>query len=341
MSPQTRILIVQPLPGIGDIAWFYDHYCSLRKAFPQVHFTLLTKASSHGKEILRKDPAVDQVFYLEEEMDLKGDFKGPFQGPRHIFKLITGLKRHKFDQAWIFHKSWRYIWAARLAGIPCIRTYEGHYVKGLRQGNTALPALDLKEHPIQKTARLLESAGVTFIKENVLQVCPEAFANMERFTKPWPRPRMVLGIGASEASKKWPLENFAALASWLRLTKGASLFILGGKKESSEAQALQDLLKKDKEAEACLATDLTVSEAICLLKQCDGYIGNDTGMMNLAAILNKPALGIFLSSPPLHYRRHLYTVGKGTGCAPSVAEVQQAWDRTCVELGPQPPSLKL
>ncbi len=84
---------------------------------------------------------------------------------------------------------------------------------------------------------------------------------------------------ASSAAKRWPLENFEALAEGL----DCPVRWLAGPEESLEqAERFEDLF-----------------ELACWLANARVYIGNDSGISHLAAAVGTPTLAIFLTSDPI------------------------------------------
>ena len=43
--------------------------------------------------------------------------------------------------------------------------------------------------------------------------------------------------------------------------------------------------------------------ACAVMARAEGYVGNDTSLLNLSVCVGKPALGLFSQSEPLDYRR--------------------------------------
>lgn len=322
--PLTRILIIQPLPGMGDIAWFDAHIQTIKKRFPHSHITLLTKASSRGKEVLSAASYVSSVDYLDS-----GEEEGPkSQGILGPLSLAQHLKQASYDQAWVFHKSWRYVWGCRLAKIPHIYTYDGYYVNGLKQGDSALTPQDMRRHPIDRTTALLERHGFAVDQTVACGVDESLVAQMALRFVDAPRPWIVLGIGGSEPQKKWPSLNVAALGERLYGRYGGALFILGGAQETREGDKVAQTLHVQ-HIPCHVVTEWTIPESIAFLSQTDLFVGNDTGMMNLAAILNKPTVGLFLASPVLCYRPQLYPISPILGDVMDVdtvyARVMDVW----------------
>ena len=119
----------------------------------------------------------------------------------------------------------------------------------------------------------------------------------------------VLGIGATAnwLPKIWPAENFAALAERLTapsaVLAGARIAVFGGPDERELAKPLLEALPPERVID--LVGDprglrgLAVTAA-CLAK-CTLFVGNDSGLMHLAAAADTPTVGLFGPSPPARY----------------------------------------
>ncbi len=117
----------------------------------------------------------------------------------------------------------------------------------------------------------------------------------------------VLGLGPSAnwIGKVWPAENFTALA--LRLVAddgiipGGRIAIFAHESEREMVTPIMDALKDKGIGVIDLVGSrhlLTVYEA---LKRCAFYVGNDSGLMHMAAAAGVPTLGLFGPSREDHY----------------------------------------
>ena len=100
------MLVVQPLPGIGDIIWHLPHLKAIAANTASNQITLLTKDRSLAHELLLGTQYIKEVLYLSK---VKKDGQGILGG----FRLGKFLKPYKFDQIWILHGSPRYGLPAR------------------------------------------------------------------------------------------------------------------------------------------------------------------------------------------------------------------------------------
>lgn len=145
---------------------------------------------------------------------------------KHIFRfinLVKILKSKPFTEAWIFHHSWRYVLACKLAGIEKIYGYGNNWTQPY------LTYAEFNTHPIQKHKLCLPSHS-SFKTDNLsIEHIENSFRTNN---KPW----IVLGIGGTEIFLKWPMESFALLARYL--SNLGTVFILGGSAEEEEAKRI-------------------------------------------------------------------------------------------------------
>ncbi len=116
-------------------------------------------------------------------------------------------------------------------------------------------------------------------------------------------PLLVLGATANWTGKMWPADRFAALAAALTAPgaalAGARVAVVGGPGERGLAAPLLDALGPagiDLVGTAPLAT---VAAAIATAAL---YVGNDSGLMHVAAASGVPTLGLFGPSDDRHFR---------------------------------------
>jgi heptosyltransferase-3 len=127
-----------------------------------------------------------------------------------------------------------------------------------------------------------------------LPVVWTASADRARAAYLLPADRLVIGLGptANWPSKVWPAERFAALFHALAEEpfRGAVPAIFGGPGESERAMA-NPLLKMLPDA-IDLCGKLSLPEAASCIQRCALYVGNDSGLMHLAAAAGAPTIGL-------------------------------------------------
>ena len=106
------------------------------------------------------------------------------------------------------------------------------------------------------------------------------------------RPVIGLGVTANWAPKTWPAAHFAAL--FHRLAAGpfpdAMPAVFSGPGEAERAMAAPTLALLPGAID--LRGTLTLPEAAACIQRCALYVGNDSGLMHLAAASGTPTIGL-------------------------------------------------
>jgi heptosyltransferase-3 len=135
---------------------------------------------------------------------------------------------------------------------------------------------------------------------------PVAWTAAEDRTKaaallPTTRPIVGLGPTANWAPKIWPVERFAALLHALQAgpLPGALPAVFAGPGE--EERALAAPLLASLPGAIDLVGRLSLPEVAACLARCAIFVGNDSGLMHLAASAGTPTLGLFGPTPAAEY----------------------------------------
>ena len=105
--------------------------------------------------------------------------------------------------------------------------------------------------------------------------------------------KIVVGIGAGGDSRKYSIDNYIkAFKMMVERTKGKLCFvIIGGKAEAEDAKKIQSALPTN--CVLNLVEKTTLRETIGVISLADIFIGNDTGVMHMAAALNIPIIAVY------------------------------------------------
>jgi lipopolysaccharide heptosyltransferase III len=170
----------------------------------------------------------------------------------------------------------------------------------LRAGERRVMAKgDANEHRVAQLARLfaLDPPPTPVIWTNA------AHERAGAALVPAGRPVLAIGPAANWRGKQWRAEQFAWLAQ--RLTAGdgpfpeARVAILAAEHERAQAEAALQALPATRVIDLVGRTDLLTAAAV--LRRCAMFIGNDTGLMHIAAASGTPTLGLFGPSPIAQY----------------------------------------
>jgi ADP-heptose:LPS heptosyltransferase len=122
------------------------------------------------------------------------------------------------------------------------------------------------------------------------------------------RPLIGLGATANWAPKVWPAERFAALFRALAdgPLAGAIPVVFAGPGEAEGQMAAPLLAALPGAIDLC--GRLTLAEAAACIQRCAIYIGNDSGLMHLAAASGAPTIGLF--GPTMDLAEKIAPAGK-------------------------------
>ena len=116
-------------------------------------------------------------------------------------------------------------------------------------------------------------------------------------------PVLALGPTANWPGKVWRAEYFAALIDRLTAPDGilpdARVAVFAAAQERVLAQSVLDAVPAGRLIDLVGAVDLTVAAAA--LRRCALFVGNDSGLMHIAAAAGAPTLGLFGPSRPENY----------------------------------------
>lgn len=116
-------------------------------------------------------------------------------------------------------------------------------------------------------------------------------------------PVLAVGPTANWGGKQWPAERFAALVARLTAPGGilpaARVAVFGGPGEEGAARPVIESVPADRRLDMVGRLDL-LTAAACL-RRCDLYVGNDSGLMHIAAAAGVPTLGLFGPSDDTFY----------------------------------------
>ncbi|MFP6729004.1 MAG: glycosyltransferase family 9 protein [Alphaproteobacteria bacterium] len=109
-------------------------------------------------------------------------------------------------------------------------------------------------------------------------------------------PVLALGPTANWAGKIWPADNFSELARRLTapdsgILPGARIAVFGAAAERDIAQPVLDAFAGDRLIDLVGTAELPTIAAC--LSRCALFIGNDSGLMHMAAAAGAPTLGLF------------------------------------------------
>jgi len=283
----NKILVVAP-SWVGDCVLMQPMLQRLSQRHPGVQIDVL--APPWTEKLLRQIPEIDEVI-------INPFPHGALQlGARRA--LGKQLRANGYDQAIVLPNSLKSALVPWFADIPLRTGFTGEMRYGLLNDARKL---DKRKLPlmVERFAALAEERDTDItrpIPSPTLHASDEQrHAALSKLGLTLDKPVAVFCPGAEYGpAKRWPAHYYAELAQRLR-NKGYAVWLIGSPKDKEVADKIV-ALGNEPCRNLCGTTDLT--EAIALISCAKLVVSNDSGLMHIAAALDRPMLAIFGSSSP-------------------------------------------
>ncbi|MFT3849732.1 MAG: lipopolysaccharide heptosyltransferase II [Propionivibrio sp.] len=288
-----RALIVAPA-WIGDTVMAQPLFMRLHERTPGLQLDAL--APRWVAPALQRMPEIAQVIdnpFAHGELSL---------GARYA--LARTLAKTGYQRTYILPNSLKSALIPFLAGIPERIGFTGEARYGLVNrrhtlDEAALPQMaerfaQLAETPGAPLPRPLQNPRLTSSREQQATT----LAALAKFgIAARPEKTAVFCPGAEYGpAKRWPARHFAALADALH-ARGYAVWLLGSPKDKAVGDEIIELASPDAALRnLCGSTSLT--QAIDLIAAADFVVCNDSGLMHVAASLDRPLIAVYGSSSP-------------------------------------------
>jgi heptosyltransferase-2 len=270
----------------------------------------------------------------------KGD--SVFTSLKELRRIISWLRSERFDMAVLFQNAFE---AAFLAYTGKVKHRVGYTTDGRGFLLTHKVKRDqniLLIHQVEYFLNLIEAMDWHVEeREPILYVNDEdsrtgslmlSSAGIEDAS-------FIFGInpGAEYGSaKRWPEERFAVIGEWAAKRWNAEVVIFGSPSETEIAAKVANLMHTANPVNLCGRT--TLGQAMALIKRCDFFLTNDSGLMHIAAALDIPLVAIFgptdhvVTSPVSNNAR---IVKHSIDCSPCLKEVCPSDHRCMLSIEPK------
>jgi heptosyltransferase-2 len=332
-KPVIRILVVAP-NWIGDAIMSQPLLARLRARHPDARIDVL--APEWVAPVYRRMPEAGEVIGTRLG-------HGALQlGER--WRLGRMLKARAYDQAIVLPNSWKSALVPFFAGIASRSGYVGESRYGLLNRRYRRAGDETRREPMAvHYARLAEPPDAP-----LAEPLPEPRLRVDTASARSTAARFGFAAGANAVlcpgaeygpAKRWPAERFGALAGALA-ARGQRVWLLGS---AGDAAACEEVVRAARAPLAGAVTSLagrtTLDEAIDLIACSDFVVTNDSGLMHIAAALERPLVALFGSSSPKHTPPLSATarvVWLGLECSPCFARVCPLGHFRCMrEIAPE------
>ncbi|MBP9218521.1 MAG: lipopolysaccharide heptosyltransferase II [Sterolibacterium sp.] len=310
-----KILIVAP-SWIGDTLLAQPLFARLHQKYPGLVLEVLAPAWT--APLLGRMAEVQAVHH---NPFAHGEFNLAAR-----WRLGRALRHEQYDEVIVLPNSWKSALMPFFADIPVRTGFVGEARLGLLNRRHTLDAWALPQLA-QRYARLAELPGQRV--EAGLLSAPRLHSTPEQQQLV----RLALGLpltaepaifcpGAEFGpAKRWPSRHFAALARQLA-AQGIPVWLLGSDKDAGLAEGI---VQRAQGQALNLCGRTTLLQALDLIAGARLVVSNDSGLMHVAAALDRPLFALYGSSspeytPPLSARARIISLR--VDCSP-------CFKRTC------------
>jgi ADP-heptose:LPS heptosyltransferase len=110
------------------------------------------------------------------------------------------------------------------------------------------------------------------------------------------RPQIAVHPFSRWKYRSWPIDEFKRLIGMLRSELECDIVVICHESENDDLLPLRNAFDRDPRVRFFPSTDLLETAAV--LQDVELFIGNDSGPIHLAALLNLPVVGLYGPAPP-------------------------------------------
>jgi len=299
----VRRLLAVRVDNMGDVLMTTPALAAAAESLPGVEITLL---GGPGAGALAPHlPMVGEI--IPARVPWVGGGEGGDAADDRA--LIERLAAGRFDAAVIFTVCTQSALPAallcRLAGIPLRLAHSRENPYQLLSDwapETDLVLADVR-HEVRRQLDLVARVGWRTADERLrFAVRPGDVARVDaRLHSEWPcddaAPLVVVHVGATAPSRRWPAERFGEAADTLAREQRARVVFTGSEDEASLVESARSCMRS---ASISLAGRLSLGELAALIARADVLLANNTGPAHLAAALGTPVVDIYALTNPQH-----------------------------------------
>lgn len=291
-----KILVIGP-SWVGDMMMSQSLYRTLKAEHPTAEIDVM--APAWCRPLLARMPEVNQA------LSMPLGHGALALGERR--RLGRALRANGYDRAYVLPNSFKSALVPFFAQVPQRTGWRGEMRYGLLND---IRVLDKAAFPlmVQRYVALAYDKQRIHRAEDLpqpllwpqLQVSDEEIAETTAaFNLTDHRPIIGFCPGAEFGpAKRWPHYHYAQLAQML-IDQGYQIALFGSAKDHEAGEQIRAALDDDARGFCMnLAGETQLEQAVILLASCQAVVSNDSGLMHVAAALNKPLIALYGPSSP-------------------------------------------
>ena len=275
-----KILIIR-LSSIGDILLTTPLLRLLRQKFQTARIDFVIKKQFY--DLLRMNPFVDHIYTFDTS-----------KGHSALIRLQKETRDQGYDLVIDIHNNFRSCYLRRIphAHIAKIKKYKWSrfflVVCGWNFYRAVVPVYQRYIDTVAHLGIVYDGQGLDFYPDPATQTSLHIRLGDAGFD--FDRPTVGVAPGASFATKRWPVENFAQVVKRMVDELKVQILLVGG---PTDIELTQIIAHRAGHSVYDLAGKLALMESACAMQYSNVVLTNDTGLMHLATALKKPTVAIF------------------------------------------------
>lgn len=291
-----KMLVIGP-SWVGDMMMSQSLYRTIKTNNPSAIIDVM--APAWCRPLLDRMPEVNQALPMplgHGALEL---------GERR--RLGVALRKEAYQQALVLPNSLKSALIPFFANIPQRTGWRGEMRYGLLND---IRTLDKSAFPLMvqrytalayeaKTIRRAEDLPQPLLWPKLQVSAAEIAASSASFELSDDRPLIGFCPGAEFGpAKRWPHYHYAALAEKL-IASGYQVILFGSAKDTAAGEDIRQSLTPTAQSYCFnFAGKTTLDQAVILIATCQAVVSNDSGLMHIAAALDKPLVALYGPSSP-------------------------------------------
>ncbi|MGM3159577.1 ADP-heptose--LPS heptosyltransferase RfaF [Dickeya undicola] len=332
-----KILVIGP-SWVGDMMMSHSLYRTLKAEHPDAIIDVM--APAWCRPLLARMPEVHQALPMPLGHGMLA------LGERR--RLGVSLREQRYDRACVLPNSFKSALVPFFADIPHRTGWRGEMRYGLLND---LRVLDKAAFPlmVQRYVALAYDRARIHTAADLPQplLWPQLAVNdveiadvTAAFNLTDSRPLIGFCPGAEFGpAKRWPHYHYGTLAQTL-IEQGYQVVLFGSNNDRQAGEDIRQILSADAR-EHCLnlAGQTVLDQAVVLIAACQAIVSNDSGLMHVAAALNRPLVALYGPSspdftPPLSHQAEVIRLITGYHRVRK-GDAEQGYHQSLIDIQPQ------
>ncbi|EXI61342.1 lipopolysaccharide heptosyltransferase II [Mannheimia granulomatis] len=339
-----NILVIGP-SWVGDMMMSHSLYRQLKVQYPGCQIDVM--APDWCRPLLSRMPEVRKAISMPIG-------HGAF---RLCERYQIGKRlRNQYDMAIILPNSLKSAFIPLFAKIAKRRGWKGEsryfLLNDLRSNKNDYPmmvqryvALAFEQGNIPNADQL--PIAYPYLKTDPQQIAQTKAKFEKQFVYAQERPAIGFCPGAEFGpAKRWPHYHYAELARVL-INQGYSVRLFGSKKDEEVGEQIRLALPENLQRYCInLAGQTDLNQAVDLIADCQAVVSNDSGLMHIAAALNKPLVALYgptspQYTPPLAHNAVIIRLIEGGLIKIRKGEGAEGYHQSLIDISPEMVMAKL